>query len=73
MEAKKPNFKNGFRHSERYFEVNKIPNTVIERFPLHAGNCVLHLSKLILAKFVMFLHECLMPESFCLIYTGYKF
>ena len=65
-------FKNGTQHSENFFEVNKVPPKITERFPLHAGNCVLHLSKLILVKFVLFLHDHLLPDSFALIYTGKK-
>ena len=66
-------FKSGTQHSENFFEVNKVPSKITERFPLHAGNCVLHLSKLILGRFVTFLYDHLLPGSFCLIYCGKKF
>ena len=66
-------FKSGTQHSENFFEVNKVPPKITERFPLHAGNCVLHLSKLILGRFVVFLHDHLISDSYSFIYTGNKY
>ena len=63
-------FKSGSQKSDNFFEVNKIPPRITEKFPLHAGNCVLQLSKLILCNFVLFLYEHLIADSFCLVYTG---
>ena len=44
---------------------------IVERYPLHCGNTVLQLSKLILMKFMVFLNEYLIPSSFEIIYSGW--
>ena len=41
-----------------------------EQYPIHCGTAVLHFSKLILMKFVLFLNEFLKEKSFEIIYTG---
>ena len=41
-----------------------------EQYPIHCGTTVLHLSKLILMKFCLFLEEFLEENSFELCYTG---
>ena len=46
--------------------------SVKEQYPIHCGNTVLQLSKLILMKFVMFLYEFLEQGKFELIYSGKK-
>ena len=58
--------------SDNIYEVTKTPTTIIERFPIHCGNCVLHLSKLLLMRFVVFLYDFLIPDSFKFIYTGWS-
>ena len=70
IQAKKTTFKNGVQMSENFFEINKHPERIIERFPLAAGNTVLHLSKKILLDFVRFLNKNLEKNSFKFIYTG---
>ena len=51
-------------------EVQMKPKTIREDYPIHVGNTVLHLSKLIMLKYVLFLYEYLEKDSFSLIYTG---
>lgn len=51
--------------------MSRVPNSIVERFPLTAGNCVLHLSKLLLFDFVLFLEKFLKKNTFKLCYTGY--
>lgn len=70
LERKKMTFQMGKRHSERFYEVTKVPESITERFPLHAGNCILHLSKQILADFVLLMHDNLRPDSFKFCYSG---
>ena len=67
--AQQMNFKSAKSLSENFVEVTmNQPGT--EKNPIHCGLCVLHLSKVILMKFIMFLHEFLIENSFELIYTG---
>ena len=40
-----------------------------ERYPLQCGLCVLHLSKLIMLKFILFLYDNLKKDSFSIVYT----
>ena len=70
MTQKNRLFRDGLQHSERFFEVTKTPQTIVERFPLHAGNCVLHQSKILLVDFVVVLEKFLQEESFKFLYTG---
>ena len=39
-------------------------------YPIHIGNAILHLSKLLLVKFITFLEQYLIEDSFRLVYTG---
>ena len=55
---------------EGVHEVALMPKKIKEHYPLHVGNTVLHLSKLLLMEFVVFLEKYLREESFRLIYTG---
>ena len=68
--SKHVTFKKANRMSENIFEVTKSKTRVTEKYPIHCGHNVLHLSKLILMEFVVFLHEFLEPDAFELIYTG---
>ena len=67
---KKMSFKNGRQLSDNLFEVTSVSNNAKEKYPIVCGHTVLHLSKLILMKFVLFLHDFLKPNCFELIYTG---
>ena len=44
--------------------------TYTEKYPIHCGTAVLHMSKLILLEFVDFLNEFLIPGSWEPCYTG---
>jgi hypothetical protein len=52
------------------YEVTTHCKKIVERYPIHIGLTVLHLSKLILLEFITFLYDTLKEESFELIYTG---
>lgn len=66
----KMSFKEKIQLSEDIYEVKKHNMDIKEKYPIHCGNTVLQLSKLILMKFVMFLYDFLEPDSFELIYSG---
>ena len=70
MTQKNRLYKDGVKHSERFYEITKTPKSIIERFPLQAGTTVLHQSKIILGNFVVTLEKFLQPNSFRLLYTG---
>ena len=70
MTQKNRLYKDGVKHSERFYEITKTPKSITERFPLHAGTTVLHQSKIILGNFVVTLEKFLQPDSFRLLYTG---
>ena len=67
------NFKTGKQLSENCFEVTRKNSKYDEKYPLHCGTAILHMSKLILLKFVIFLEENLVEKSFELVYTGKHF
>ena len=71
--TRKMTFKDCEKISENIFEVKLDPSQILEKYPLHIGNTVLHLSKLIMLEFVTFLEEYLLPDTFRLIYTGKLF
>jgi len=56
--------------SDEIYEIKQHCIKITEKYPIHCGNTVLQLSKLILMKFVMFLYEFLEEDSFELIYSG---
>ena len=56
--------------SEKTFEVQELITNIKEVYPIHIGNAILHLSKLLLVKFITFLERYLVEDSFRLIYTG---
>ena len=56
--------------SENLFEMTKKPATFTEKYPIHCGTAVLHMSKLILLNFVKFLEEFLIDYSWEAVYTG---
>ena len=55
---------------ENVYEVSKHAMKITEKYPIQAGLCVLHLSKLIMLEFVIFLYDTLIQDSFEFIYTG---
>ena len=63
-------FKSGGQVSERFYELNKKCQVVCEKYPIHCGTAVLHLSKLILLNFVKFLDDFLVKDSWEAVYTG---
>jgi len=66
----KISFKEKRQLTDDVYEVKQHNMDVKEKYPLHCGNTVLQLSKLILMKFVMFLHDFLEPGKFELVYSG---
>ena len=69
MQRKKLEYQRSHKVSENFYEITKHLTTVIERYPLHCGLTVLHLSKLILMEFVLFLHEFLEKDAFEICYS----
>ena len=63
------NFKSGGQISENFYEMTKTPTSFVEKYPLHCGTAVLHMSKLILLKFVKFLYDFLIPNSYEVVYS----
>jgi len=68
--VKKMSFKDKIQLSDDVYEVKQHTMKIVEKYPIHCGNTVLQLSKLILMKFVMFLYEYLEKDSFELVYSG---
>ena len=52
------------------FEISSRKKKIVERYPIHVGLTVLHLSKLIMLEFITFLYDTLQKDSFEFIYTG---
>ena len=63
-------YKKSSKMSENIFEITRAHTNYVEKYPLHCGLTVLHLSKLILLKFILFLYDHLIESSYELIYTG---
>ena len=55
--------------SENFYEMTKSPEHFTEKYPLHCGTAVLHMSKLILLKFVKFLYDFLIPDTYEIVYS----
>jgi len=55
------------------FEIKEILTNIKEHYPLQVGNTILHLSKLLMSKFVTFLIEHLEEDEFRFVYTGVFF
>ena len=68
--SRRPTFVNSKQLSKESFEVQELITKIKEVYPIHIGNAILHLSKLLLVKFITFLEQYLMEDSFRLIYTG---
>lgn len=51
-------------------EVKSNKKSVVEKYPLQVGNTVLHLSKLVLLKTVVFFDKYLKDDSYKLLYSG---
>ena len=52
------------------YEVKEAITKIHECYPIHIGNTILHLSKVLLAEFVTFLEKFLINDSFRFLYTG---
>ena len=63
-------FKEAKKVSENYYELTKKTDSVVEKYPIHCGTAILHMSKLILLQFVKFLGDFLVEGSFELVYSG---
>ena len=54
---------------DNLYELNLCNMKIVEKYPIHVGLTVLHLSKLIMLRFIVFLYEHLKKDSFKIIYT----
>ena len=52
------------------FEVKETITKIMESYPIHIGNTIIHLSKLLLGEFVTFLEKFLINDNFRFLYTG---
>ena len=59
--------------SDSTYEVHETITRIKEVYPIHIGNTILHLSKLLMAEFITFLEKYLEVDSFRLIYSGKNF
>lgn len=71
--TKKIKYKDHTLLSDDICEVTQHATKIVEKYPLHCGNTVLQLSKLNLMKFVLFLYDYLVPDSFELVYSGMSY
>ena len=67
--SKASTFKSGKQVSENFYEVTRNQSTITEKYPIHCGTTILHLSKLILLNFVKFLDDFLIRDSFEIVYS----
>ena len=67
---KRPTFIDAVQITDKTWEVKEMVTKIQEHYPIHVGNAILHLSKLLLAEFVTFLGKYLVEDSFRLLYTG---
>ena len=63
-------FKEARKVSDNYYEITKKTSEIVEKYPIHCGTAILHMSKLILLEFVKFLGDFLIEGSFELVYSG---
>ncbi len=68
--SKRSTYKACIQLTDETYEVQETITKITEVYPIHIGNTILHLSKLLLVEFVTFLEEYLQKDSFRLIYTG---
>ena len=67
---RKPTFVDSKQLTESTFEVQETITRIKEEYPIHIGNTILHLSKLLMARFIAFLEKYLIPDSYRLLYSG---
>ena len=63
-------YKRSHSLSENLMEITRAKSSYVEKYPIHCGLTVLHLSKLILLRFIVFLYDHLEAQSFEILYTG---
>ena len=63
-------YKRSHAVSENLTEITRAKTSYVEKYPIHCGLTVLHLSKLILLRFVLFLYEHLNENTYEFLYTG---
>ena len=66
----KPSFQSSEKLSNSMYEVKEKILRIKEKYPIHIGNTILHLSKLLLAEFIVFLELYLIPDTWRLLYSG---
>ena len=70
IKQRKPVFVDSVQLTDNMFEVKEILTKIKEKYPIHIGNTILHLSKLLLCRFVVFLEKYLMKDEYKFMYTG---
>ena len=66
----KPSFQSSEKLSDSMYEVQEKVLRIKEKYPIHIGNTILYLSKLLLAEFIVFMEKYLMVDSWRLLYSG---
>ena len=70
--SKRATFERFVELTDKTYEVQETISKISEVYPIHIGNTILHLSKLLLVEFVTFLEKYLQKDSFRMAYTGNK-
>ena len=70
---RKPTYIDSCQLTDLTYEVTETITKIKEVYPIHVGNTILHLSKLLMAEFITFLEKFLKEQSFRLIYSGEVF
>ena len=66
----KPSFQSSEKLSDSMYEVQEKVLRIKEKYPIHIGNTILYLSKLLLAEFIVFMEKYLMVDSWRLLYSS---
>ena len=69
QKARRPTFQGQVEISDTLFEIKELISNIKEKYPLPAGNTILHLSKLLLANFMVFLEKFLVDDSWRILYS----
>ena len=69
QKARRPTFQGQVEISDTLYEIKEMVSKITEKYPLPAGNTILHLSKLLLANFMVFLEKFLVDDSWRILYS----
>jgi hypothetical protein len=67
---KKIGFRSATKIADDIYEATQKQMKIVEQYPIQCGLTVLHLSKVLMLEFIVFLHDSLKKHSFEFIYTG---